>query len=89
MKSEKKPDERPFPPELIEWAVAQYTRPKMLHIEVSRRFFWEVKNNPEKLRLTVEDKNGVKWFERPRRRMPDDGELGPAGYETLAVLLKD
>ena len=54
MKSEKKslPEaERPFPPELVEWAVAQYSRPKMLQVEVSRRFFWLVKNNPGKLKL--------------------------------------
>jgi hypothetical protein len=90
MKSEKKspPEDRPFPPELIEWAIAQYLRPKMLQVEVSRRFFWAVKNNPEKLRLFVEGENA--GIERPhRRRMPGEDELGTAGYETFAVLRKD
>jgi hypothetical protein len=91
MKSEKKslPEaERPFPPELVEWAVAQYSRPKMLQVEVSRRFFLAVKNNPEKLRLFVEGGNA--GIERPhRRRMPGEDELGTAGYETFAVLRKD
>jgi hypothetical protein len=94
MKSEKKslPEaERPFPPELVEWAVAQYTRPKMLQVEISRRFFWLVKNNPGKLKLRVEDEHGkVVMDECPhRRRMPGEDELGTAGYETFAVLRKD
>jgi hypothetical protein len=91
MKSEKKspPEDRPFPPELIEWAIAQYLRPKMLQVEVSRQFFWLVKNNPEKLRLTIEDENGVKWVECLRQRMPGEDELGTAGWETFAVLRKE
>jgi hypothetical protein len=68
--------------------VAQYSRPKMLQVEVSRRFFFAVKNNPEKLRLFVEGGNA--GIERPhRRRMPGEDELGTAGYETFAVLRKD
>ncbi len=85
----REPEERPFPPELIEWAIAEYHRPKMLHIEVSRSFFRAVKNNPGKLRLKVVDEKGVEWCEYHRQRLPGEDKLGTHGYDVIEVLRKD
>jgi hypothetical protein len=86
----KAPERKPFPPELIDWAVAQYNRPKMLHIEVSRRFFYAVRDNPDSSKMTAVGEGGVEVIERPhRKRMPSEDVLGPNGYHVLPVLRKE
>jgi hypothetical protein len=83
-------EKRPISPEIIEWAIAQYHRPKMLQVEVSRRFFYAAKANPDKVKLIAVDENGNEVIERPhRKRMPGEDELGTQGYDTFSVLRKE
>jgi hypothetical protein len=61
-------DERPnLTPEQIERVMKMLRRPKMLHVEVSRRTFDAVKANPSELKLVAKDEHGNAVIERPAR----------------------
>jgi hypothetical protein len=61
-------DEKPnLTPEQIERVMKMLRRPKMLHVEVSRRTFDAVKANPGDLKLIAKDEHGNPVVERPHR----------------------